>query len=230
MRNVLQEGNYQDEMTRGGFISHLESFIKDLLSSPKNAKTDDYLRQHGLDNKAAIKLLIAPVYKSDETTRDKNGKEIKVVPSAVIRVERIVMGEDGKDKFTVTYKVPRFKFKEKMRNLYKYALENGVIDAVRPLDETDCGGCLQGGGNNFEAGEYNTKLSMPIIHRTFNESRDMMKQNKRKTLKITEKQLKYIKETTTTMNAGDYIYDAPAFGDAETLDHTDIMKKSFQGK
>ena len=230
MINVLQEGHYQDEMTRGGFISHLESFIKDLLSSPKNAKTDDYLRQHGLDNQAAIKLLIAPVYKSDETTTDKNGKEIKVVPSAVIRVERIVMGEDGKDKFTVTYKVPRFKFKEKMRNLYKYALENGVIDAVRPLDETDCAACLQGGGKNFEAGEYNTKLSMPIIHRTFNESRDMMKQNKKKTLKITEKQLKYIKEATTTMNAGDYIYNAPALGDAETLDHTDIMKKSFQGK
>ena len=142
---MVNESYYQEEMTRGGFISHLESFIKQLLSSPKAARVDEYLLQHGLDNQNAIKLLMAPVYRTNEVAIGEDGEEIKVVPSVVIRSEKIVLGDDGKDKFTVTYKVPRYKFKEKMRNLYRYAVENQIIDPVKKLaeqkvDECDCAG------------------------------------------------------------------------------------------
>lgn len=215
---MVNESYFQEEMTRGGFISHLESFIKQLLSSPRTAKVDEYLLKHGLDNQNAIKLLMAPVYKTTDTAFGEDGEQIKAVPSVLIRSEKIVLGDDGKDKFTVTYKVPRFKFKEKMRNLYRYAVENQIIDPVKKLaeqkvDECDCAGCLQGGGDNFDAGEYSKPISSPI---------------KRKTIYITEDQLEHLEEATTTFNAGDYTYTAPAFGDKETLNHKNIFKNSFQ--
>lgn len=74
----------------------------------------------------------------------------------------------------------------------------------------------------------------PIIRRTFAEG-------KKRTIIITNKQKKYLEEVTSTMSVGggvegsveggnSYAYDAPAFLDADTADHKDMMKKSWQGE
>ena len=78
------------------------------------------------------------------------------------------------------------------------------------------------------------KKKTEIIRRTFAEG-------KKRTIIITNKQKKYLEEVTSTMSVGggvegsveggnSYAYDAPAFLDADTADHKDMMKKSWQGE
>lgn len=55
---------------------------------------------------------------------------------------------------------------------------------------------------------------------------------KRKSLYLTQEQVDYIKEATATSNVGNYQYDVPMGQNddfyGETMDHKDIMKKSFE--
>lgn len=90
---------------------------------------------------------------------------------------------------------------------------------------TEDGECA--GATSCEAsdGEYSA-VSFPMI-------RKKMPTNETRTMYITKEQAKYLKEATTTNNAGEYQFDVPLQGGEdgfydEALDHKDIMKKSFE--
>lgn len=57
---------------------------------------------------------------------------------------------------------------------------------------------------------------------------------KRKTMYITQEQAEYLKEATATSNAGNYQYDVPMGSDnkfyKDTLDHSHMMERSWEGK
>ena len=55
--DILKE-YFDDEMTRYGFIAHMEAYIKQLLSNPKSAKVDEYLLKHNIDSPKALSLLL----------------------------------------------------------------------------------------------------------------------------------------------------------------------------
>lgn len=91
-------------------------------------------------------------------------------------------------------------------------------------DGAVCGGTMDGmnngAANSANSGQYTTPLfGKPV----------------RKSLYLTQEQVDYIKEATTTTNAGNYQYDVP-FGDkdddfyGEAMDHEDMMKKSWREK
>lgn len=111
-----------DEMTRYGFISHMEYFIKQLLTSPKSASVDRYLLAHGIDSPKALELLLKRSDPSDENS------------AILIRTERIKPDVDedgnstGKDKFHIKYKLPRKDYMKKMRNLYINTFESHIIE------------------------------------------------------------------------------------------------------
>ena len=107
----INERYFGDELTRHGFISHMEAYIKQLLLNPKSAVVDDYLKSHGFTNEKALKLLLQKPDKNDEES------------AVLIRKEQIKTGEDGKDIFCVTYKLPRKDYKNKMRRLYVTEVE-----------------------------------------------------------------------------------------------------------
>lgn len=79
-----------------------------------------------------------------------------------------------------------------------------------------CSSAMQGGGSNPDSGQYVQPVSKDVI--------------KRKTIYITEEQERYLNEEAELDTMfGDFGYDAPAFGDDETLDHKNIMAKSWNG-
>ena len=194
---ILKEAN--KEMTYYAFLSHVKSYLKKLLTDPISAQPDDFLKNYGLDGKELNSKLT-----------DNN---------IIIKNEKIDSSGD-KDMFSITYKIPRQNFERKMKRLYSSLFESNIVDE-EILVETDCGGAMQGGGGNPNAGQF----EQPIFGKPL----------RRKTLYVTQEQydkLQSLKEEAV-MNtpAGDFGYDAPAFakkGDP-TLDHKNMMKKSFRG-
>lgn len=139
----LSEATYfpdAKELTRHGFVSHMEDFIGKLIGdNPLSADVDDYLKGFGFDAPKAIKILTKP--------------EVDGVPetAVVMRTERIKSGgidengEQEKDEFQVTYKIPKKDMAngikgidEKLRNLYIKLFENHIVKGT-VLNEEDGG-------------------------------------------------------------------------------------------
>lgn len=105
----------------------------------------------------------------------------------------------------------------------KYQKEIMNIDDPNKIDPFGGGKALKeemGGATTCgdSSGQFDVPMSKPI----------------KKQIYLTKEQVDYIKEATATSNAGNYQYDVP-FGDKndefyeDAMDHTDMMKKSFEG-
>ena len=165
----LSEATYfpdAKELTRHGFVSHMEDFIGKLIGdSPLSADVDDYLKGFDIDSKKALEMLTKP--------------EIDGVPESavVMRTERIKnggtdeFGKPMKDEFQVIYKVPKKDMAngikgidEKLRNLYIKLFENHIVEGT-VLNEEDGGdgGCFMSDmgsdGDEDIAGATNAKSS-----------------------------------------------------------------------
>ena len=238
----LSEATYfpdAKELTRHGFVSHMEDFIGKLIGdNPLKADVDDYLKGFDIDAPKALELLTKP--------------EIEGFPESavVVKTERIKNGgydEDGKpmkDEFQVIYKVPKKNpelgikgIDEKLRNMYIKLFEDHTIKST--ILEDDCGGdgCFGGdigendGSSSFSLGAGG---SYPYYDKSFGVVRKQKsiytpktKKNEskiRRTMYITEDQMnelaKLIKEdefgggALTTSNVGvdgpkDWTYDVP---------------------
>ena len=235
--SVVNESLFDnDELTRYGFISHMEDFIKQLLKDPMKAKTDEYLAKHGIDSPKAVKMLIMKSDPNDENS------------AILIRKERIEDGgydEDGKrlkDKFHIKYTLPRKDYDKKMKKLYINLFENYRCDNPM-LNEEDAGsamGVAMGSTTTFgDTGDNGSgQFITPFRPRKKmdEEDTDVVKKPiyTPKTLQITEEQLNAIKEATTTFgmtpqnNAMGDMTPPGCFNDRETNDHKDMIKKSAE--
>ena len=241
----LSEATYfpdAKELTRHGFVSHMEDFIGKLIGdSPLSADVDDYLKGFDIDSKKALEMLTKP--------------EIDGVPESavVMRTERIKnggtdeFGKPMKDEFQVIYRVPKKDMAngikgidEKLRNLYIKLFENHIVEGTVLNEEDGGNGCDMegmGGATNDDAsnGQY-PAVAFPIQRRTIfnageekktNESKKMKRPIGRLTMFITEEQMEQlaqlIKEdgefggdgATSTFSVGNYQYDAPVSRDKE---------------
>ena len=99
-------------MTRYAFISHMEDYIKKLLTDPLHADTDDFLKYHKIDGPKALSILTKRTDPEDENS---------AILIKTTKIRDNGSDENGKrlpDTFTVHYKVPRKDYTKKMRNLY----------------------------------------------------------------------------------------------------------------
>ena len=223
----IYERYFPDEITPQGFIGHMLRYIQELLSdNAPAAKIDEYLEKYGLTSEKALKELL-------------DNRILK-------RTEKIRKDIDGRDVFYIKYKPNEgINIKQALRNLYIQTFENHMVDNDKFLKEED-GGYAGTNGATSAADVNDTAPIMPlkiknakgeteepIIRRTFAEG-------KKRTIIITNKQKKYLEEVTSIMSVGggvdgnveggnSYAYDAPAFVDAETADHQNIMRKSWRG-
>lgn len=212
-----------EEMTRYAFISHMEDYMKKLLTEPLKADTDDFLKSHGIEGPIALQMLLKRSNPDDESS------------AIIIRSEKIKdngVDDNGKKKpesFTVKYKLPRKDYTKKMRNLYISLFENNIIDKC-PITEDGEGGCMDGCAGATSCGASSGQFVQPLFGKPI----------KRKTLYLTEEQLQYIKEATAgdigqgkgiacpmggKVNKGS---KDPFYGEAN--DHKDMMKKSWQNE
>lgn len=208
----LSEATYfpdAKELTRHGFVSHMEDFIGKLIGdSPLSADVDDYLKGFDIDSKKALEMLTKP--------------EIDGVPESavVMRTERIKnggtdeFGKPMKDEFQVIYRVPKKDMAngikgidEKLRNLYIKLFENHIVEGT-VLNEDgeggDAGGFISGGADNEGAGAAgggyvtNALGNGKIMRRTIynnkyqNESKKMKRPIGRLTMFITEEQMEQL--------------------------------------
>ena len=248
----LSEATYfpdAKELTRHGFVSHMEDFIGKLIGdNPLKADVDDYLKGFDIDAPKALELLTKP--------------EIEGFPESavVIKTERIKNGgydEDGKpmkDEFQVIYKVPKKNpelgikgIDEKLRNMYIKLFENHTIKGTI-LEDGEGGMCGDGGAMEGMGGATNASSSGQFTTPAFGIMRRKVYSPKneskvRRTMYITEDQMnelaKLIKEdefgggALTTSNVGvdgpkDWTYDVP-FGakgkNDPAMDHKNILSR-----
>ena len=253
----LSEATYfpdAKELTRHGFVSHMEDFIGKLIGdSPLSADVDDYLKGFDIDSKKALEMLTKP--------------EIDGVPESavVMRTERIKnggtdeFGKPMKDEFQVIYKVPKKDMAngikgidEKLRNLYIKLFENHIVEGTVLNEDGECGLGADGSDPFYEAPAFKKKDgSTDVVRRSIsiykpkrqNESKKMKRPTGRMTMYITEEQMKQlaqlIKEdefgggALTTSNVGvdgpnDWQYDVP-FGaeskDDPAMDHSNLFDR-----
>ena len=227
----LNEKYFPDDekITRYGFISHMEKYMKELLTNPLSARPDSYLEKYGIDYKKAHQLLLDPLDSSDPD-------------SAVMRKEeKITTGPDGKDKFIIKYRLPRKDYNKKMRKLFIQNFESNIIEGL-DLNEEGEGGAVMGdiGGatNASQSGQFvqplfGKKNKTDVINKPVYTPKGVMEgKRKAKTVYISEKHVQKLKEAT----AGDIGqgYDVP-FGNGnsdfygETMDHKNMMRKGFPG-
>lgn len=227
----LNEATYfpdAKELTRHGFVSHMEDFVGKLIGdNPLSADVDDYLKGFDIDAKKALELLTKP--------------EVDDVPESavVVKTERIKNGgydENGKplkDEFQITYKVPKKDLTrgikgidEKLRNMYIKLFENHIVNGTVLNEDGEGGMCGDGGAmedmggatNANSSGQYTTPLFGMVRRKgyspkTTTESKKKMKSPVgRLTMYITEEQMeelaKLLKEdefgggALTTQNIG----------------------------
>ena len=254
----LNEATYfpdAKELTRHGFVSHMEDFIGKLIGdSPLSADVDDYLKGFDIDSRKALEMLTKP--------------EIPDIPESavIIRTEKIKNGgydENGKpmkDKFQIIYRVPKKDMSrgikgidEKLRNMYIKLFENHIIEDT-VLNEDGEGGAMEGIGgatNADSSGQYTTPLFGMIRRNLYSPKKKKDKKKTkhpvgRRTMYITEAQMmeisRLLKEedggfdggALTTSNIGvdgpnDWTYDVP-FGSNKNepaYDHSSIFRKSI---
>lgn len=236
----LSEATYfpdAKELTRHGFVSHMEDFIGKLIGeNPLKADVDDYLKGFDIDAPKALEMLTKP--------------EIEGFPESavVVKTERIKNGgydENGKpmkDEFQVIYKVPKKDMAngikgidEKLRNLYIKLFENHIVEGTVLNEDGEGGMCGDGGPmedmggatNANSSGQYTTPVFGMMRRKVYspkNEGKKMKRPIGRVTMYITEAQMeelaKLIKEdefgggALTTSNVGadgpnDWTYDVP---------------------
>jgi len=214
LNNIVESYFPEDEMTKYGFISHMEAYIKQLLSDPIHAKVDDYLEKHGIDSPKALKILL----KRNDPNNERSAiliRTTKIRPEELSE-EDAAENKTPKDAFCVKYKLPREGYSRKMARAFVENCENTLNEETVNEDGDGATNCSSSG-----------QFVQPLFGQPI----------RRKSLYITEKQKAYIKkvideEAVMNTAAGDFGYDVPALakkGDP-TMDHQDMMKKSWEGR
>lgn len=186
-----------DEITFFGFLSNVKSFLKGLLTNPTNADVNDYLKRHGIERKQLLDELL---------NRNIVEKETKI--------EEV----NGKDKFHISFKIPKHNFERKMKRLYSFLFEkNEITESVIFEDggATTCSGAMQGGGSNPDAGQFIQPIGKV----------------QRRKIYVTNEQYKMLKEMGT-VDAGNYQYDVPFGSDKNdpAFDHKNMIEKGVPHK
>ena len=236
------------EMTRYAFISHMEDYIKKLLTDPLHADTDDFLKYHKIDGPKALSILTKRTDPEDENS---------AILIKTTKIRDNGSDENGKrlpDTFTVHYKVPRKDYTKKMRNLYINLFESNIIEnspitegawsnpnkmkseLKRIFDEVSATAYDKerlnedGEGGGATSADASGQFTAPCFGGPI----------KKKTMYITQEQEEYIKkiikeESVMDTPIGNFGFDAP-IGDgkknknnkffASANDHKDMMKKS----
>ena len=175
-----------DEITFFGFLSNVKGFLKELLINPTTADVNDYLKRHGVERKVLLDELLK---------RDIVNKETKI--------EEI----NGKDKFHISFKIPKHNFERKMKRLYSFLFEKNEIAESVIFEE--------GGGSNPDAGQFIQPIGKV----------------QRRKIYVTNEQYKMLKEMGT-VDAGNYQYDVPFGSDKNdpAFDHKNMIEKGVPHK
>ena len=125
------------EVTYYEFLLSAKKFLKELLINPGKAQIDGLLSSNGMNKDEFIQKM----------------KDLGLIKSSEKIDEVQIEGTDKKvAKHFIQYKVPRSRFKEKMKELYKECFPS--TENINEDGATSCGSVMQGGGTNPDAGQF----------------------------------------------------------------------------
>lgn len=194
------------KMTRYAFMSRMEAYMKELLKHPGTGHVDNFLRDNGIDEKRAVNLLLQPTIEGDPNS------------AILVRKERIKKSDDGKDVFSICYKLQKDNYLKKMRNLYISLFESNIADGS-PIDECCDAGVSAGATSADASGQFIAPINSKPI--------------KQKTVYMTQEQVDDLKKKLLSEDGsffGNFSYDASAL-DGRTdpaYDHKNIIKGGIQ--
>lgn len=181
------------------FLSYTKAFLKQLLSNPMGADIDPFLKENGLTRKELLNSLL----EKNIVERDTKIEEI-----------------NGKDNYSISYRIPKKNFERKMRRLFSQIFEkHEITESVISEDgggAGSCGSVMQGGGSNPESGQFIQPLGKV----------------QRRKIYLTQEQADMLKETTT-QDTGNYQYDVPLKfngGNDPTYNHQNMISSGIPKK
>lgn len=219
-----------DEMTRYGFMSHMESFIKDLMENPLNAVPDEYLEQHGIDRITALRLLTKRTVPNDPNSAVLiRITKIKPETMEIEDLKGKKITKTGKDLYSVKYRMPKKDVNKKLRNLYIENFEEPIGEGIIGIDngeyghyikEDGEGGVMGGATTSVSSGQYVQPMSSKPVRRA---------------LYITQEQNDFLRdklneESPAEVNTmfGDFGFDANGLKTKKSdsaFNHKEIFKK-----
>ena len=173
-------------------------------------------------------------YKDDEIQlSDEYNEAIEVLKEYLMDIladEKFVNDWSEPEKFKSsvkkTYKdIALLKYQKEIMN-DRQSLEQGPTPPIHePVNEEgEAGGGTMDGIAGATSTSSSGQYTVPVFGKPI----------KRKTMYITQEQAEYLKEATATSNAGNYQYDVPMGSDnkfyKDTLDHSHMMERSWEGK
>ena len=182
-----------EKMSEEAFISHVKNYLKQLLTNPIGAQPDAFLKSNGLDGKTLLPKLL---------DYDIIVKKTKIV-------------SEGKDRFEISYKIPRNNFEKKILRLYNELFD----DDTKEINEDGASGVGVAGATNCNgsSGAF-VQPVFPMMRRSI--------KTKPQTEDINE-------EAVMDTAIGDFGFDAPPFKRKKkdpAYDHRNMIKKSFRRK
>lgn len=145
MNKIKKINNNGIELTRYSFISHIEDYLRKLISNPKNADIDNFLKSFGFSSPEVLKLLLY------NPTSDVNNA-ILVRKESIRNGKENDKGEREPDTFIIKYKIPRKNYTEKMNNLYKKIFENSSCNKETLSEDGE------GATSSYSSGQYTVPL------------------------------------------------------------------------
>lgn len=130
----FKENIESEEVTFYSFLSHLKSFLKDLLKQPADAKPDEFLQSKKLTRGKLLKLLL---------------------DSGIIIKDEKINDEDGIANMSIKFNIPRKNFENKVRKLHIRLFEKNT--PMKKLQE-DGEGAMAGATSADSSGQYSQPL------------------------------------------------------------------------
>lgn len=174
-----------NEITFYKFYSGIRYFLSELLKKPIEVKLPSFLVEKGMDKDIIINYFI------------KNG--------IIERHEKILdrtNSDETEAKYVVRYKVKKEGFEEKMMIMYKKFFKNNVNENKTFFKNEEE---MKENILNSPDGDRYRKcggMKMPLVSRDIYNPKGL-KENKMKSIFITEEQFRYLQENIGCVNAGD---------------------------
>ena len=143
--DVINGLENNEEDTFHEFCVSVKDLLKDLLKKPYEAKPSEIFTKRGITKDELIS-------KMKDIGLVTSSEKINEVPKSIGEEEKLVA------QHTIQYKIPKSRFNEKIKHLYKELFTESNIDKEIVNEDgagaTSCGSVMQGGGTNPSAGQY----------------------------------------------------------------------------
>lgn len=178
--SVINGLENNEEVTFDEFCIGIKDLLKDLMKKPHEAKPSELFTKKGIGKDDLIS-------KMKDIGLIVSSEKINEVPKQIGEEEKLVA------QHTIQYKIPKNRFNEKIKSLYKDLfvecndLNKTLVNEDGEGGATSCGSVMQGGGTNPSAGQYDVPFKNVQRRSFWNPALKRNKDSKNKSISMNRK-------------------------------------------